>query len=229
MYSRKWSQMARARGTDGSRVRRGACRRPSTPLSLSYKHKVTLRGFKQGWVTEGKSEQKDHSVFLKWLSESPWPSCVPWSPTWASGPMGLVVAPGSSGVGGAWPLSPSPAARSEAQATSALCSPCGWLVGLRHLGPVLRGAGGAAGPSQEGLWDSHLSVVLKAHFSLFLPFVLALGPVRRTSLQGSFPPPPHFPSPLPFPTFLLGCEVGLFATEGCWGDQLLFWTLPFSP
>lgn len=126
-------------------------------------------------------------------------------------------------------MSPSPAARSEAQATSALCSPCGWLLGLRHLGPVLRGAGGAAGPSQEGLRDSHLSVVLRAHFSLFLPFVLALGPVRRTSLQGSFPPPPHFPSPLPFPTFLLGCEVGLFATEGCWGDQLLFWTLPFSP
>lgn len=163
-------------------------------LCLCLCHKVTLRGFKQGWGTEGKSEQKDRSVFLKWLSESPWPSHVPWSPTWASGPPGPVVA-GAPPVWGTWPLSPSPAARSEALATSALCSPCGWLVGLRHLGPVLGGAGGAARLSQEGCGPptSSLSVVLRAHFGFFLPSVLAVGPVRRASFQCFFPPPTSLP------------------------------------
>ena len=54
---------------------------------------------------------------------------------------------GSPNVGSGWPLRPPPEAKSEALATSSLCSPCGLLVGLRHLRHLSVGVGGEAGLS----------------------------------------------------------------------------------
>lgn len=149
---------------------------------------------------------------------------------------------GSPAVSRVWLLSPLPAARAEAQAISSLCSPCGWLFGLRHLRPVLRRMEG-------GSWT-----VLGRTTDLTSSLSLVLRPSSASSYHLSQPWSYQdrlflellTPSPLPFPILLIlpmDCEVGqrclgLTAEGSCsWGVGMgrglgvcvLLMDIPFQP
>lgn len=128
---------------------------------------------------------------------------------------------GGCHVGSLWPLSPPPAARSEEPATSAPCSPCGWLLGPGHLGQRRGERAEAAGRPGGGgdllppsLWFSGPGQPLPA-------ICPSPGPYQK----GLFPQLLPTPSPLPLPRGQRGVggegteRYSALLTEGswCWG------------
>lgn len=119
---------------------------------------------------------------------------------------------GGCHVGSLWPLSPPPAARSEELATSAPCSPCGWLLGPGHLGQrrgewvEAAGRPGAGGGCRGLLPPSCL------WFSGPGQPLPAICPSPGPHLKGLFPRLLPTPSPLPLPRGQGGVWVG---TERC--------------